>query len=236
MIHVTQNQKIIGHEDLRVATPTGDYEDSALIEFYNVNQPDVVSGSFQAQFVAYGSLVYRCSGHIELGNAILAIDPNSTHTAASYVRMSNELLAQMDEGTLEAKSLDEVIEAEQTNMEEKKVESEETPIETVDPVSDPVSDPGYELPEEEPAIPEIVEPENPDEVFENASSTTPALSDEVLPDPIVEPAQDPIPASAPDTIFEQASTTEILERTSLRKVKANSVLARAKKVVLKRKV
>lgn len=118
MIHIEQNQKIKDDDNLVVITPTGDYEDGALIEFYDVHNPDVVAGSFQAQYIKYGSLVYQFNEVKELGVAILAIDPESTHTAASFVRMTNELLSQMNQGSLEPASLDQVLSVEQTKMQD----------------------------------------------------------------------------------------------------------------------
>lgn len=119
MIHIEKDQEIAGQKELRVSSPSGDYEDSSLIEFYHVDNASVVSGAFQAQYVKYGGLVYNYSDHATLGDAILLLDPESTHTAASYVRMNRELLAKMDEGTLEVTSLQETLDAEQTTMESK---------------------------------------------------------------------------------------------------------------------
>ncbi len=118
MIHIEKDQRVLENENLRIATTTGDYEDGALIEFYNISDPEMVAGSFQAQYVKYGSLVYKFNDHKELGTAILKIDPTSTHTAASYVRMTNELLAQMEGGSLEPTSLDQALATEQIKMED----------------------------------------------------------------------------------------------------------------------
>lgn len=118
MIHIDQGTKVPENENFIVATATGDYADSALIEFYDTRNPDVILGSFEAQYIKYGGMVYRCNNHKELGEAILKIDPESTHTAASYVRMSDELLAQMDGGSLEPASLDQVLATEQVKMED----------------------------------------------------------------------------------------------------------------------
>ncbi|HRH23935.1 MAG TPA: hypothetical protein PK295_04905 [Candidatus Magasanikbacteria bacterium] len=118
MIHIEQGQKVAESEIWIVATTTGDYADSALIEFYDSNNPGVILGAFEAQYIKYGGMVYRCNNAKELGESILKIDPDSTHTAASYVRMSNELLAQMEGGSLEPSSLDEVQATEQAKMED----------------------------------------------------------------------------------------------------------------------
>jgi hypothetical protein len=116
MIHIDQDQTISENSNLRVMTPTGDYEDSTLIEFYDVSAPAIVSGAFQAQYVKYGNMVYTFNDPIELGKEILKIDPTSTHTAASYVRMTEELLVKMNNGSLEPSSLDQVLSVEQDTM------------------------------------------------------------------------------------------------------------------------
>ena len=127
MIHIEKGQSVAENTNLRVLTATGDYEDSALIECYDLKNPDVAAGSFQAQYVRYGNLVYQFNGPKDLGEAILKVDPESTHTAASFVRMTNALLAQMTAGTLEAQSLDQVVATEQAAIDEQRT----TPLETV---------------------------------------------------------------------------------------------------------
>ncbi|GEM_PF-2568222 len=136
MIHIQKDQYVAENENLRVATATGDYEDVALIEFYDIANPDVIAGRFQAQYIRYGGMVYRFNDPKELGAEILLIDPTSTHAAASYVRMSNELLGQMNGGTLESVSLDEVRSVEQAKMEDA-IENppEQAVMTSVDPVS-----------------------------------------------------------------------------------------------------
>ena len=118
MINIEQNQKITENENLRVASPSGSYEDSALIEFYNEENPNVILGAFAAQYIKYGGIVYRFNDPKELGAEILKIDAESTHAAASLVRMQNELSKQFDQGSLESNSLDTVMETEQANMED----------------------------------------------------------------------------------------------------------------------
>jgi hypothetical protein len=117
MIHIEKNQNIPENENLRIFTETGDYEDTALIEFYDISNSDIAVGSFQAQYVKYGSLVYRYNDNLELGREILKIEPESTHSAASYVRMTDELLLKMNSGSLELDSLDKVLTTEKEKNE-----------------------------------------------------------------------------------------------------------------------
>ena len=213
MIHIEKDKEIFGEVNLRIATATGDYEDSALIEFYDVNNPGVVSGSFQAQYIKYGSIVYRFSDPKELGVEILKIEPDSTHIAADYARMTNELLNQMNAGSLETSSLDQVITDEQTKTEEK-IESLSEPIpeeeieETTESTETEVEDESAEEDEiinsEESVeeIEEIVEEETSDpeesppleEVPEEIPDTGTELGPEVVPEDVI-----------PDTHVEQAS-------------------------------
>ncbi len=136
MIHIEKDQLVTENSHLKVATATGDYDDNALIEVYDISNPGIITGSFHAQYIAYGGLVYRYNSAKELGEEILKIDPESTHTAASYVRMSNELLAKMDGGTLEVDSLDEVISTEHTKIEQQRIDPvlDEEVVENVDEV------------------------------------------------------------------------------------------------------
>lgn len=134
MIHVEKDQIVPENKNLKVATATGDYDDNALIEVYDILNPEVVAGAFQAQYIVYGGLVYRFNSAKELGEEILKIDPQSTHTSASYVRMSNELLVKMDAGSLEVDSLDEVISTEQSKTDDQRIEKEVVDEETVDDI------------------------------------------------------------------------------------------------------
>lgn len=168
MIHIEKGQKIVENENLRVASETGDYADDALIEYFDIGNENVVIGSLQAQYIKYGSLVYQFNEPKDLGEAILKIDPESTHTSASYVRMTAILLSQMNMGSLEIDSLDKVISDEQKVTEEKKEEVQESPIVT-----------------------EPVQTETQNQEIQPITNPQP---EEVLPDPqnqTVEPAQIP---------------------------------------------
>ncbi len=130
MIHIEKDKEILENPNLKVASDTGDYEDETLINFYDKSNKEVILGSFQAQYVKYGGMIYRFNDKMELGEAILKIDPNSTHTAVSYVRMSNDLRDKMNNGSLgsdlfEKTSVDEQVDAEETI--EEKTENEVKP-------------------------------------------------------------------------------------------------------------
>jgi len=178
MIYIEQDQTIPENENIRVLSKTGDYNDTDPIEYYSVEEPGVAQGAYHAQFIKYGGLVYRFSDPKELGEEILKIDPESTHSAASFVRMQNELLKQFDQGSLEPESLNKVLSDEQTNMEEKieevdseeeELESEPEPESTPEPEPEPIPEPEPEvIPEPEPEITPVSDSE-PVSIFKRKS-------------------------------------------------------------------
>jgi hypothetical protein len=97
MIHLKKDQIVQENSNLRVLSPTGDYNDDDLIECYDTGTPGLAVGSFQAQFVQYGNMVYRYNEQEELGREIIKLDPNSTHDSA--------FLFQEDEGRKEKRKL-----------------------------------------------------------------------------------------------------------------------------------
>ncbi|MBP9710812.1 MAG: hypothetical protein KBD50_00895 [Candidatus Pacebacteria bacterium] len=161
MIHIERGQPLATDANLKVATATGDYEDAALIECYNVADPEVLIGAYQAQYVKYGDLVYRFNDPVELGKAILTTDPQASHSAASYVRMTEELLAKMNTGALEPESLDQVIATEQAATEELRTEPQQDQ-EVAEEATAPVQ-------EEQPVAPATT----PAAISTDVSSTTP---------------------------------------------------------------
>jgi hypothetical protein len=118
MIHLEQGQIVPDSTNLRVLVPTGDYNDNDLIECYGADDPTLAACSFQAQYIKYGGLVYKFNEPQALGEEILKTDPTSTHSAASYVRMTKELLAQMNAGSLQPQSLNQVQATEQANLDQ----------------------------------------------------------------------------------------------------------------------
>jgi len=190
MIHLEKNQAVTGDAGLVVASSTGDYEDNDLVECYSTGTSGAVGASYQAQYVKYGNLVYQYNDPVELGKEILKVDPKSTHTAASYVRMTEELLAKMNNGSLEPASLETALSTEQDAMEERRAEPQE------ETVSDKPSEPEPEPEPEAPAV-EIPPP------AADVSSTTPAVI-EVLEEATSTPALE-APADAATTTDEIVS-------------------------------
>lgn len=117
MIYIEKNQQTFEDKNMRVFSASGNYDDNQLVEVYDVSSQDIIIGSFAAQFVKYGSIVYKFSNIQELGEEIFRIDPESTHSMAAYVRMQKELLKQITDGSLENNSLDQVMIAEDLKTE-----------------------------------------------------------------------------------------------------------------------
>jgi hypothetical protein len=203
MIHIDQNQKVAENENLIVSTATGDYADNALIEFVDLTKPNIIAGSFEAQYIKYGGLVYRFNNHQDLGAEILKIDPTSTHTAASYVRMTKELLAQMEQGSLEPTSLDQAISTEQSATQDQMNDSEsDNPILPMDTVSTPdiisTTTPAFiESTDTSTTTPEVIIPEST-----GTSTTTPQITiptTATSTDPIISPTSSSTPPTSTTT-------------------------------------
>lgn len=86
MIQIEQNQVVPEHPDLRVLSVSGDYADNDLIECAHVDNPDFALSAFSATFIRYGGMVYQHTDPLKLGEALLAVDPESTHDAVTLFK------------------------------------------------------------------------------------------------------------------------------------------------------
>lgn len=86
MVHIEQDQKVPENPNLRVLSETGDYDDNDHIECYDINNPGFALCAFTASFVAYGGIMYRFGSVEKLGEAILAIDPESSLDAVTFFK------------------------------------------------------------------------------------------------------------------------------------------------------
>ncbi len=59
MIYIEKDQQVFEDKNLRVYSASGNYDDNYLIEVYDVENPGFVTGSFAAQYIKYGSIVYK---------------------------------------------------------------------------------------------------------------------------------------------------------------------------------
>jgi hypothetical protein len=86
MVTITNNQEVPEYPSLRVYADSGNYDDDAQVLCADVADLANPICMFQAQFVRYGSIVYRFITPEELGEALYAIDPDSTHDAVALYK------------------------------------------------------------------------------------------------------------------------------------------------------
>ena len=75
MIHIEKNQKVYGHDEFIVLDSTADYNNDDLILCAHKDNPTAPYSKFEAQFVAYGGMVYKITDDNELLKEIQNIDP-----------------------------------------------------------------------------------------------------------------------------------------------------------------
>jgi hypothetical protein len=86
MIHIEHNQTVPEHDNLRVLSASGDYADNDLIECSTLDDPNFALCAFSATFIRYGGLAHQFSDPLKLGEALLALDPKSTHDAVTLFK------------------------------------------------------------------------------------------------------------------------------------------------------
>ncbi len=82
MIKIEKNQSVPEHPDLKVLSVSGDYGDNDLIECAPLSDPNFALCAFSASFIKYGGIVNQFNDPLLLGEALLQVDPESTHDAA----------------------------------------------------------------------------------------------------------------------------------------------------------
>lgn len=203
MITLEANMIVKDATNLRLASAAGEYDDTALVECYDPENPEIGLSMYQAQYVKYGNLVYYYNDPKELGAALLALDPESTHTAASFVRMTNELLTQMNDGSLEGSTLETAIGENQAVSPEEPI-IEEPEATTPPPTETPEPDPTETLPEAEPVGDSVPEGDTEGDIDtilppENATSTPDVLGTSTT--------TEAVPVTLPDPVVDEVSTT-----------------------------
>lgn len=86
MITITKDAKVPENDNLKVYSQSGDYADNDLIECYNIDDPSVPICAYTAAYVRYGGIIFKYGNPEALGEALLAIDPDSTHDAVIYYK------------------------------------------------------------------------------------------------------------------------------------------------------
>jgi hypothetical protein len=100
MVTVTENMDIAGDPNLTVYSPTGDYADTDLILCADKKNPGLPIVQLQAQYLRYGPIVYQYNAPEELGGALFALDPDSTHDAVLLYKEEEARKAARMGGTL----------------------------------------------------------------------------------------------------------------------------------------
>jgi hypothetical protein len=78
MIYLEQGQKVLDRPELVVYEPTGERNDIDMVICAEAKNPSEPFCWLEAQYIAYGGLVYKISDDKELEAEILKIDPDST--------------------------------------------------------------------------------------------------------------------------------------------------------------
>lgn len=157
MIEIKRKDRIPDDRSLVVAHDGGKYADTDLILCADAGNPDEPTMQLQAQYIKYGPLVYQFNTPEELGAAIFALDPDSTHDAVMLYKEEASRKKARETGTLEPENPVEAPDKTEPEPEQKE-EEEET-------IEEPVRE-AEEPPVEEPAEPvgeseEPLEPEAP---------------------------------------------------------------------------
>lgn len=101
MIHIEKSQLVPEYPDLQVCAESGDYADTDQVLCAKADSPDIPIAMFAAQFVAYGSMVYRYNTPEELGEAVVAVDPGSQLDAVALYKEEQARKMARLAGTLE---------------------------------------------------------------------------------------------------------------------------------------
>lgn len=78
MIYLEQGQNVAENEDLVVYDATGDYNDADMVICAKRETPFEPYCRFEAQFIAYGGVVYAINDEAKLLEEIQKIDPETT--------------------------------------------------------------------------------------------------------------------------------------------------------------
>lgn len=182
---------MFGEQKLWVATATGEYADTDLIECVEEGTP---SGAhmFQAQYIKYGSIVYQHNTPEELGAALFGVDPESSHDAVLLYKEDEARRQARSEGVLEPTDPVPAVDALQ-----------ETPARIPEEEEDDVKFFREQAQQETSSTPEVVEiapePElpvieveepTPDTMPTSTASVAEPVPEAVVPVEVVEPAPD----------------------------------------------
>lgn len=100
MISITTGAPIPEQNDLVVYSQSGNYADTDLILCAETGNPLQPTAMLQAQYVRYGAIVYHFNTPETLGEALLALDLDSTHDAVALYKEQAARDAARNAGTL----------------------------------------------------------------------------------------------------------------------------------------
>ncbi len=199
MVPINKGDKVFGEQKLRVTGETGEYADVDLIECADSSSGEA-TGVFQAQYVKYGPMVYQFSTPEELGAAIVALDPKSTHDAAQLWREDEARRIKRMGGTLTPEdptaAPDAVDPAAIPEEEEDDVKFFREQAEEEAASSTPQTPEPEEVPENR-EMP-VIDVDPPSGEVEGAASSTPPLTEPTPPLPDIQ-IEEPIIDSLPET-------------------------------------
>lgn len=190
MVPIVKGMFVPDAPDLVVVAEDGQYGDTDLIGCGLVTQPSVVACSYAAQYIRYGKVVYQYNTPEELGEALVAIDPKSTHDAAQLYREELARKLAREKGVLAPENptaapdavdpTEPMPEIPAAEADEQQMILDTDPNNVVDPsvLGETVSAPEViPTPEPLPPVPEpVASPESTSTpTVENMSSTTPAV-------------------------------------------------------------
>ncbi len=203
MISLAQGARIQSLPNLVIASGDGQYADTDLILCASADVPDFPVAQYQAQFIRYGEVVYQFETPEALGEALVAIDPESTHDAAQLWREEEARRFAREKGTLapaDQTPAPDAIEPQATpegeeedvkffkEQEEKEIASSTPEIPPIEP-DIPVIDAGETLGVSTSTDTTITPADIPTIQLET-STTTPSINADIppIPPPAIEPA------------------------------------------------
>ena len=87
MIIIQKGQSTKEDKNVVVVSASGTYSDYDLIVCEDITDPTRPQMSFQAQYIAYGPMIYQFGDRFEeLGKELLVLDPTSNHDAVVYFK------------------------------------------------------------------------------------------------------------------------------------------------------
>lgn len=205
MITIQKGQSTKEDKNVVVVSASGTYSDYDLIVCEDITDPTRPQMSFQAQYVAYGPMIYQFGDRFEdLGKELLALDPTSNHDAVVYFKDEEVRRLRREGGMIRPAEItpNEILQEQpqSPNMNQPTPPVENTPASGT-PISESVQQPVQSTPATETTTPtatstspvETPTEVTPPPVTEEIQPTTPATPTEAVPpeNPAVQPPVEP---------------------------------------------